>query len=70
MERQISAHMKQRYDTKENWERNDPVLLSGELAIESDTSMAKIGNGHSRYTLLPYMSTPLDAVNVDNGSID
>lgn len=41
MERQISAHMKQRYDTKENWERNDPVLLSGELAIESDTSMAK-----------------------------
>lgn len=41
------------------------VLLSGELAIESDTGKMKIGNGSSPYSSLGYLSTGAsDPVNI------
>ena len=42
--------------TSEDWHRSNFVLLDGELAIESDTSKIKIGDGKNTYDALPYIS--------------
>jgi len=41
--------------TKKEWEESNLILLKGELAIESDTSKIKIGDGRSYYPDLPYI---------------
>ena len=43
-----------RRDTAANWTTANPVLLSGELALETDTAKFKIGNGTSAWTALAY----------------
>jgi hypothetical protein len=43
-----------RRDTLENWQANNPVLLSGEPAYETDSGKLKVGNGISRWLDLPY----------------
>lgn len=56
-----------RYDTYENWTTQNPVLNAGEMAVTSIPTgsveqvtppaiMAKVGNGTSTYTELPWMS--------------
>ncbi|KXA11134.1 collagen-like protein [Finegoldia magna] len=41
--------------TKAEWENSKLILLDGELAIESDTSKIKIGDGKSKYIDLQYI---------------
>ena len=43
-----------RRGTATQWTSANPVLADGELAIESDTSKFKIGNGNASWTFLPY----------------
>lgn len=43
-----------RNDSAENWTTKNPVLLKGELGIEIDTNLFKIGNGTSAWAALPY----------------
>lgn len=43
-----------RRDTASNWATNNPLLASGELAIESDTGKFKLGNGTDSWSSLPY----------------
>jgi len=43
-----------RRDTSVSWTFANPILASGELGIELDTKQFKIGDGHTRWTLLPY----------------
>lgn len=43
-----------RRDTASNWTTNNPILLQGEFGYESDTGYAKIGDGGSSWTVLPY----------------
>ena len=43
-----------RRDTASNWTTANPLLASGEMAIETDTQLFKIGDGHSTWTQLPY----------------
>lgn len=50
----INTRQKQKYDTSTNWTTNNPVLLAGELGIESDTNKFKIGNGTSAWNELDY----------------
>lgn len=50
----INTRQKQKYDTSTNWATNNPVLLAGELGIESDTNKFKIGNGTSAWNELEY----------------
>jgi hypothetical protein len=45
-----------RRDTYANWSNSDPVLFTGEPAIETDTHKMKIGDGATHYLLLPYVS--------------
>ena len=46
-----------RRDSLANWMNVDPILVDGELAIESDMGKIKIGDGSSRWCGLPY-ATP------------
>lgn len=41
-------------DSAENWTTKNPVLLKGELGIEIDTNLFKIGDGLAAWTALPY----------------
>ena len=43
-----------RRDTSSNWTSSNPILLQGELGIETDTSKAKIGDGTTSWTSLGY----------------
>lgn len=49
-----------RHDTKANWETKNPVLLEGEVAIETDTNKQKVGNGTDAYKDLPYIVEPVE----------
>ena len=43
-----------RNDIAANWTSNNPILLSGELGIESDTGYFKTGDGKHNWNDLPY----------------
>jgi len=43
-----------RRDTSISWTNANPVLASGEMGIELDTKQFKIGDGTTRWSLLPY----------------
>lgn len=50
----LTVRIRQKYDTADNWSKNNPVLLAGEIGIESNTNMIKIGNGTSHWNDLTY----------------
>ena len=43
-----------RQDTASNWAKNNPLLLSGEFGLESDTDKLKLGDGTKKWEDLPY----------------
>ena len=43
-----------RNDTKTNWENENPVLLKGEIGVESDSTKFKIGDGSTAWNELDY----------------
>ena len=55
----ISARQRQKYDTSTNWASKNPVLLAGELGIESDTKKMKVGDGVTNWNTLDYISVDL-----------
>ena len=42
--RTLNTRLRLKYDTAANWATKNPVLLAGEVGIESDTLLAKVGN--------------------------
>ena len=50
----VRCQIKHRIDTASNWSSADPILLAGELGIESDTNKLKIGNGSTVWNSLAY----------------
>lgn len=54
----INGRMKQRIGLASEWKAADPLLLKGELAIESDTGYVKAGDGSTKYNDLPYLTSP------------
>ncbi|MFD0762975.1 hypothetical protein ACFQZW_12865 [Lutibacter aestuarii] len=46
-----------RLDTAANWAAENPVLLNGEVAKETDTGKKKEGDGVTAYNSLPYLGT-------------
>jgi hypothetical protein len=50
-----------RRDTASNWVLNNPILLSGEIGIESDTNKFKIGNGSRWNSIASYAFKPGEA---------
>lgn len=57
-----------RNDLAENWLLNDPTLLAGEVGVETDTGLFKIGNGSSSWKNLSY-ANEFQATNGDEHSI-
>ena len=54
--KELNVKVKHRYDTASNWTTNNPVLLAGELGIESDTKKIKVGDGVNTWASLDYAS--------------
>lgn len=42
--------------TSSSWSSSNPVLLAGEIGIESDTLKMKVGNGYSGWSSLSYLT--------------
>lgn len=53
----LKVRHQQRTDTAANWTATDPVLLAGEMGVESDTRKFKFGNGTSKWSELDYVNT-------------
>jgi hypothetical protein len=70
-----------RRDTAANWVAADPILLTGEAGVETDTNRLKIGDGITVWSLLPYVKsgdgfdgsitslTDVSAINAVDGSL-
>ena len=51
---QKKAQLIQRYNTAAVWQQYNPILLLGEIGIESDTGKAKFGDGVTAWNSLGY----------------
>ena len=59
-EQNLNIRIKHKYDTEANWNKNNPVLLSGEIAITSDKfGNHKVGDGTHKWSELSYVKADL-----------
>lgn len=56
----INGKIKNRIDTSGSWSNKNPVLLAGEIGIESDTYRLKAGDGSTSWNNLPYLRGPAE----------
>lgn len=56
----INGKIQSRIDTSGNWLNKNPVLLAGEIGIESDTYRLKAGDGSTSWNNLPYLRGPAE----------
>ena len=54
----LGAKIQTRRDTAANWTSKNPVLLAGELGIETDTRLFKAGDGSTAWKNLGYLNAP------------
>ena len=52
--RSMKGRVLNRVDTSENWATINPILLKGEMGIEEDTGLFKVGTGTRRWNDLTY----------------
>ena len=50
----VKTRIKNKIDTAANWVASNPILLNGELGIESDTGRFKFGDGSTEWIKTPY----------------
>lgn len=64
----MAVQIQLRNDTAANWTAANPILAQGEMGLETDTRLFKIGDGIKTWSLLAY--GPLTGVPniVDGGS--
>ena len=65
MAKELKVRFQQRIDESTKWAAVDPVLLTGEIGIESDTKKFKFGDGTTKWSELDYAGidqTQLDAI--------
>ena len=54
--------MQQKRGTASRWTSTNPILLAGEIGVETDTSKLKVGNGTTAWNDLAY--TGVDVQNI------
>lgn len=54
--------MQQKRGTASRWTETNPILLAGEIGVETDTKKIKIGDGITQWNNLDYMK--VDAANI------
>ena len=62
--KQLDARIKHKRDTASNWERNNPVLLNGEIIIVDTSNNGvkfKTGDGIKTYNQLPFDDEAIEA---------
>lgn len=59
-----------RRDTAAAWTAANPVLASGELAVETDSGRSKLGDGSTVWLALPYLAPTVDAAKLTIGVLD
>lgn len=59
----MATRIQLRRDTATNWQSNNPVLSSGEVAISTDINKIKIGNGVATWTSLSYIDSDKAPIN-------
>lgn len=64
----LNIRIQLRNDTAQNWTTQNPVLLKGEMGVETDTGKTKIGNGTDQWTTLKYSGVDEDTIKgiIDN----
>lgn len=67
-EQEAKARLIARNDTAANWTRENPILLKGELGVETDTGKFKLGDGVNAWDALTYIAC--SAENVTISAID
>lgn len=50
----ITGRIQARNDTAANWQNENPILLKGEMGLETDTGNCKFGDGESTWNSLKY----------------
>jgi hypothetical protein len=50
----MAAQIQLRNDTSANWESENPILAQGEVGIETDTRLVKLGDGVNNWNDLGY----------------
>ena len=63
--RTLNTRLRLKYDTAANWATKNPVLLAGEVGIESDTLLGKVGDGTKAWQQLEYLKAGSGAVRFD-----
>lgn len=58
----LNIRIQLRNDTAKNWTLANPVLLKGEMGVETDTGKTKIGNGTDNWTTLKYSGVDEDTI--------
>lgn len=51
----MTSRIRLRRDTAANWTSVDPVLAAGEIGLETDTALIKIGDGSTAWSSLAYL---------------
>lgn len=64
----MAVQIQLRNDTSANWTSADPILAQGEMGLETDTRLFKIGDGITIWSELEY--GPLTGIpeSIDGGS--
>lgn len=52
----MAVQIQLRNDTAANWESADPTLAQGEVGVETDTFLMKVGDGSTAWSSLQYVS--------------
>lgn len=70
----VNVRLVHRHDTKTNWATKNPVLLRGEIGIEDDSGLFKIGDGVKAWDALGYANDAKTAshyeVSANDGETD
>ena len=57
----VKARAKHWTKTAAEWTSTNPILLTGEIGIESDTKWSKVGDGSTAWNSLEYFTRPPEA---------
>lgn len=58
----LNIRIQLRNDTAEKWNTENPILLKGEMGVETDTGKTKIGNGTDHWKTLKYSGVDEDTI--------
>lgn len=61
-DRTLNIRIQLRNDTAANWTNANPLLLKGEMGVETDTGKTKIGNGIDHWKTLKYSGVDEDTI--------